>query len=342
MATIKDVAKKAGVSYTTVSHVINKTRFVSDDVVNRVNKAISELGYRPNQVARCLRKQESKTIGVISSINVNPYFSETLQGIEKAAYAQGYNIIVSYSECDLEKENENIEMILDKGIDGMIIHSLLDESKIPSLVSLDIPVLFLQHHIDNSRMDAICTDDELGGYLATKHLIDSGHRRIACVSAEGNDNFSFRRRIDGWKRALNEAGISIDADYHIETDFCTEDGYNALIKFSKLKLPPTAVFFYSDNLAIGGLRAAADMKIQVPEDISIMGFDDLFITRYTIPRLTSVYQPKSTLGSMAFERIYSRIKDKKIKPEKKLVQPELVVRESTRKITPKEQAEDRL
>lgn len=331
MATIKDVAKKAGVSYTTVSHVINETRFVSEDVVKRVNKAIKELKYRPNQVARCLRKQESKTIGVLSSINVNLYFSETLTGIEKAAYAEGYNIIVCYSECNLEKEKENIEMLLDKGVDAMIIHSLLDETKIPKLVGLDIPVLFLQHYIEDSGMDAICTDDFMGGYLAAKHFIELGHTKIACVSAEGNDNFSYRQRIKGWEKALNENAIELNNDYIIETDFHTHAGYDSFIKFAKMKVPPTAIFFYSDNLAIGGIRAAADINIAIPDQISVIGFDDLFMCQYTVPRLTTVYQPKFSLGEMAFARIFERIKDKELKPQKQLVEPKLVIRESTRK-----------
>ena len=331
MATIKDVAKRAGVSYTTVSHVINETRFVSEDVVKRVNKAIRELKYRPNQVARCLRKQESKTIGVLSSINVNPYFSETLTGIEKKAYLEGYNIIVCYSECNPEKEKENIEMLLDKGVDAVIIHSLLDETRIPKLVNLEIPVLFLQHYIENSGMDAICTDDFMGGYLAAKHFIELGHTKIACVSAEGNDNFSYRQRIKGWEKALNENDIELNQDYIIETDFHTHAGYDSFIKFAKMKVPPTAIFFYSDNLAIGGIRAAADINISVPDQISVIGFDDLFMCQYTVPRLTTVYQPKFSLGEMAFARIFERIKDKELKPKKQFVEPKLVIRESTRR-----------
>lgn len=331
MATIKDVAKRAGVSYTTVSHVINETRFVSEDVVKRVNKAIRELKYRPNQVARCLRKQESKTIGVLSSINVNPYFSETLTGIEKKAYVEGYNIIVCYSECNPEKEKENIEMLLDKGVDAVIIHSLLDEKRIPNLVNLEIPVLFLQHYIEDSGMDAICTDDFMGGYLAAKHFIELGHTKIACVSAEGNDNFSYRQRIKGWEKALNENGIELNKDYIIETDFHTHAGYESFIKFAKMEVPPTAIFFYSDNLAIGGIRAAADINVAVPDQISVIGFDDLFMCQYTVPRLTTIYQPKFSLGEKAFARIFERIKDKELKPQKQLVEPKLIVRESTRR-----------
>ena len=331
MATIKDVAKIAGVSYTTVSHVINKTRHVNPDTVEKVLRAIEETGYRPNQVARALRTQESRIIGVVSPENQDPYFASVLAGIEQASDAAEYNVIVTYSEHDIEKERKNISMLLDKGVDAIVIHCPVDDSRIATLVSLDVPVLFLQYAHDTIPTDSIRTDDILGGYIATKHLLDLGHTKIACVADGAVDiNYSYLEREKGWRKALTERGITVDERYLVKADMCPGGGYNAFVALMKMENPPTAVFFYNDYLAIGALRAAKDMSLRVPEDVSFVGFDDMYLARYIVPRLTTVSQPKEDLGKLVFARMLERIKDRSIRQGKKLLNPELVVRESTK------------
>jgi DNA-binding LacI/PurR family transcriptional regulator len=333
MPTIKDVARLAGISYTTVSHVINKTRHVNADTAKRVVQAIEKLGYRPNQVARSLRIQESLTIGVISPLNQDPYFSSILAGIEAASHSAGYNVIVCYSELDKDKELKNIAMLLDKGVDALVMHCPVDEAGINSVLRLSIPVLFLQYENPDSWTDSIRTNDELGGYIATKHLIDLGHTRIGCLAAAlVKIRHSYHDRENGWRRALTEHGIKVDERYIIRDEFRTIAGYKGLERMMKLDMPPSAIFCYNDYLAFGALRAAADLGIRVPEDLSLIGYDDLHLSKFTIPRLTTVSQLKEDLGVMVFKRLLERMQNKTVKPEKYVLRPELVIRESTRRV----------
>jgi LacI family transcriptional regulator len=266
----------------------------------------------------------------VSPHNEDPYFAAVLTGIESASDEAGYNVIVCYSDCDVEKERKNISMLLDKGVDAIVIYCPIDDTRIATLVSLDVPVLFLQYFHDTIPTDSIQTDDVLGGYIATKHLLDLGHTRIACL-AEGNPDIkhTYLARENGWRKALSEKGITVDERYLLKAKMCPSGGYDAFTSLMKIENPPTAVFCFNDYLAIGSIRAAADLSIRIPDDVSIVGFDDLHMANYMTPRLTTVAQPKEDLGKMVFSRLLERIKDRSIRQGKKLLNPELIIREST-------------
>lgn len=334
MVTIKDVAQRAGISYTTVSHVINKTRHVKPETIKRIELAIDELGYRPNQVARSLRTQKSLTIGVVAPLNNDPYFTSVLAGIESAAYASGYNVIVCYSDSNSEKEQKNIAMLYDKGVDAITMHCPVYTQGINDLLKLDIPVSFLQYEHKSKRVDSIRCDDKLGGYLATKHLLDYGHTRIACIAAlfNGEVRHSYYDREIGWRDALLEHGVNIDERYLIHDVFWINSTYTSLKKLMELSKPPTAIFCYNDILAYGVFRAAVDLGIKIPDDLSVVGFDDISFSQYTVPRLTTVAQRKEELGIKGFNRLLKRIQQKDAKPRKIVLPPKLIIRESTKRI----------
>ena len=330
MSTIKDVALKAGVSYTTVSHVINKTRPVSEEACKRVNEAIKELNYRPNMIARNLRKQNTLTIGVVNSINNDPYMAEVIDGLEKECYSEGYSVIVCHSELSVKKEKENIEMLLEKGVDGIIIHCLMaDEHGRELLENEQVPVIFLQYYIPDLPADMFCTDDFKGGYSAAHHLVDFGHRKIACIAGYSRKENSTYHRKEGWEAALQENGITPPPEYLIETGYTLDSGYTAMKRLLRLPDPPTAAICYCDMQAMGAIRAAEDLGLRIPEDFSVVGYDNLHISEFTRPRLTTINQPKKELGVTVFHRLKERIHDNSIKEEQHTLPVELIIREST-------------
>ncbi|HEY1405991.1 MAG TPA: substrate-binding domain-containing protein, partial [Spirochaetota bacterium] len=218
-------------------------------------------------------------------------------------------------------------------VDAIVMHCPIDDKRIATLVTLDVPVLFLQYSHDTIATDSIRTDDALGGYIATKHLVELGHTRIACIADNaGSMNYSYRERENGWRKALTEKGIPVDDRYLIHSNLCPRGGYASFTELMKLENPPTAVFCYNDYTAIGAMRAASDLSLRIPDDVSIVGFDDMDLSKYVVPRLTTVSQPKAELGVLVFSRVLERIKDRTIHQGKKLLNPELVVRESTRQI----------
>lgn len=351
MATIKDVAARAGVSFTTVSHVINSTRNVSSDVRERVELAITELGYRPNRVARSLRKQETLTVGVINSVNNDPYFAEVLSGIERACFAAGYNVILCHTEpgscyeiadpenpCHLEtslkKELDNMEMLLEKGVDGIITHSLMNEDKLLDFLGDDMPpIVFLHQYRDGLGMDAMCTDDYQGGMLAAEHLLGLGHTRIGLVSGYSGQTHTVRFREQGWRDALLKKGLIPEPAWVIETGYDPESGYRAAKRILGHPSRPTGLVCYCDTQAIGVIRAALDIGVVIPRDLSLISFDNLIISRYTVPRLTTVEHPKFSLGEAAVARLVARIADPSLSPEKRMMPVTLIEGESAVALT---------
>jgi LacI family transcriptional regulator len=329
MATIRDVAELAGVSTATVSHVLNKTRKVNPDTLARVEAAIEELNYRPNAQARSLKTGLSYQIGVINISSIDPFFSAVLHGLERAATAEGYGVLVGNSEFLLEQQESNIDLLIDKGIDGMIINSpIVTEEFYALLRELTIPCIMLQFYDESLPVDFIHPDDLTAAYNATSHLLDLNHTRVACIAGFAYRQHSAYQRGEGYRKALQDRGLPFREDYFVVTDYSIQQGYDTFTQLRALPDPPTAFIAYSDELAMGALRAAADLGLSVPGDVSIIGFDDLDLASYTIPRLTTVFQEKALLGQLAFERLRSRIDDPSLPPQRTILPTRLIVRES--------------
>lgn len=329
MATIRDVARLAEVSTATVSHVLNKTRNVNPDTQARVEAAIEELDYRPNAQARSLKTGLSYQIGAINISNVDPFFSAVLYGLERAANAEGYGVLLGNSEFNSERQEANIDLMIEKGIDGLIVTSpIVTDGFYDQLRKLTIPCLMLHFFDETLPVDFIHPDDLTAAYEVVSYLLDLNHRRIACIAGYAYPQHSAYQRRKGYRKALQERGLPLREDYFIVTDYSTQQGYEAFKKLRALPDPPTAFFTYSDQLAMGAARAAADLGLSVPGDVSITGFDDLELASYTIPRLTTIYQEKTSLGQLAFERILSRINHPSLPPERTILPTRLIVRES--------------
>lgn len=329
MATIKDVAALAGISYTTVSHVLNKTRPVSEQVRIKVEAAIAELDYVPSAVARSLKARSTATIGLLVPNSVNPYFAELARGIEDGCERKGYCVILCNSDDDPQKQRSYLRVLLEKRIDGLIVASVGEDADLQgSLASVRTPMVIVDRALEGVEADLVRIDHELGAYLATQHLLQLGHQAIAYIGGPASTSVAQLREA-GYRRALGEAGVPVAREWIVNSDFTSLGGYAAAAQLLEGKRP-TAIFAGNDMIGIGVLRAAAERNICVPSELSVIGFDDIQLSRYVFPALTTVGQSIRELGESAAALLLSRIAQPlQGAPEQRIVAPKIVLREST-------------
>ncbi|EGR2272405.1 LacI family DNA-binding transcriptional regulator [Vibrio parahaemolyticus] len=332
MATMKDIAKLAGVSTSTVSHVINKTRFVSEEISKRVNNAAKELNYyAPSALARSLKVNRTKTIGMLVTTSTNPFFGEVVKGVERSCYHKGYSLILCNTEGDNERMRQSINTLLQKRVDGLILMcSSLEGERIDVFERYpDIPVVVMDWGPMLFTSDKIQDNSLRGGYLAAKYLIDCGHTEIGCITGPLIKHQA-QMRYEGYKRAMNEAGLDFNANWIIESDFECEGGYQAFKKMAERGKLPSSIFVSNDMMAMGVINAANELDIKVPDDLSIIGYDDIHIAKFMSPSLTTIHQPKYRLGQAAVETLVRRLDDKSNEAQVVQLEPTLVVRNSVK------------
>ncbi|MDD1015752.1 LacI family DNA-binding transcriptional regulator [Pseudomonas rubra] len=329
MATIKDVAALAGISYTTVSHVLNKTRPVSEPVRLKVEAAIAELDYVPSAVARSLKARSTATIGLLVPNSVNPYFAELARGIEDGCERNGYCVILCNSDDNPQKQRSYLRVLLEKRIDGLIVASVGEDHDLQgSLANVRTPMVIVDRALEGVEADLVSIDHEQGAYLATRHLLELGHRDIACIGGPAHTSVA-QLRLAGFHRALAEAGVTARDAWLLHSDFTSLGGYAAAALLLEGERP-TAIFAGNDMIGIGVLRAAAERNICVPSELSVIGFDDIQISQYVFPALTTVGQSIRELGESAAELLLRRIAEPlRGAPEQRIVAPSIVLREST-------------
>ncbi len=332
--TIHDVARLAGVSTTTVSHIINGTRYVSDELKERVDKAIADLGYRPNSLARGLRRGESKTIGLIVPDNSNPFFAEILRSIESIGYSNGYAVILCNSDGDIEKEVAYTDLLVAKQVDGIVFITTNNSYEhLQQITAAGIPIIVIDRDIPLKGTDVLLVDNFQGGYDATRYLISLGHRRIACITGPSRLTPS-ADRVNGYKKALNEVAIAEIPGYIVAGDFQFQGGENGVEQLLSLDPRPTAIFACNDMMALGAMRGLRKANLAIPRDISVIGFDDIALTSVVSPALSSVAQPIQRISELAFDLLIHRIQKKDTEFEdKRIVLPtQLVIRDSCKNI----------
>jgi LacI family transcriptional regulator len=334
MATIKDVAAVAGVSFTTVSHVVNNSRPVSADVRAKVEHAIRQLHYVPSAVARSLKARSTATIGLVVPNSTNPYFAELARGIEDGCARNGYCVFFCNSDDDPAKQRNYLRVLQEKRIDGLIVASAGDDAVLAqTLADSHEPLVVVDRNIEGINADLVQIDHEKGAYLATRHLLELGHVRIGCITGPVQTAVS-AMRVHGFIRAMAERGIEIAADAIVESDFSGTGGHRAAAQlFDTIR--PSAIFACNDMMGIGALRAAAERNISVPRDCSIIGFDDIELGRFTFPSLSTVGQSVRALGDTAAQTLIDRIAEAsgnntaRAPGRRWVVSPRLIVREST-------------
>jgi LacI family transcriptional regulator len=326
---MRDVAERAGVSVTTVSHVINETRPVSDELRQRVLAAMQELGYQPNLLARGLRRGETHTIGMIVPDSANPFFAELARGIEDTVFEQGYNVILCSSDGDLDKELLYATVLAEKRVDGILfVAAGVSTEHIQTLQEQRMPVVVVDREVPDAAVDSVLTDNARGGWLATRHLLDLGHRRIGCIAGP-SDVTPSAERITGYRQALDESGIPVDEALIVKGDFQYEGGYQAARQLLVIDDPPTAIFACNDLMAVGAISAAAEMGRRVPAELSVVGFDDVSLASFANPPLTTILQPKHEMGVIAATMLLERMHEPEMPPRRRMLDTSLLVRRST-------------
>lgn len=305
--TIKDIAKQAGVSVATVSYVINKSRFVSPELTGRVLEAIQTLGYSPNAVARSLRQKSTKMIGLIVPDSSNPFFAEIAKGVEDAGYDRGYSVILCNSNASVERELVYLDLLRSKRVEGIIfIATSTHVEQIRPFVRAGIPVVIFYRDIAGVDVDTFRIDNLQAGYLATEYLIRLGHRQIACIQPASAVTPS-GQRVDGYKQAMNEAGLAWHEALMPRGDNRVSGGKEAAEALAKSGESFSAIFSTNDAMAVGAMRALRELGYQIPHEVSIVGVDDIILASYTEPPLTTVAQPKYQAGCQAVDFLIQRI-----------------------------------
>lgn len=331
-ATIKDVARKAGVGVGTVSRVLNEHPSVSDDIREKVLKVIEELDYKPNAIARSLKIKSTQTVGVIIPDISSVFYPEIVRGIEDVAKEYKYNIILLNTDLSRIKEKEALNILKEKKADGILfISNTVNEKLKKEFKKTDIPIVLVSTEDDEGEYYSITIDNEKAAYDATNYLIKLGHKRIAMLAGEKDDPNAGIPRINGYKRALNENNIEIKEDYIFYGDYKFKSGFENMKKLLKLKDMPTAIFAACDAMAVGAVSYAMQQGFNVPNDFSIIGFDGLEIAEYFYPPITTVKQPRYEMGANGMEMLVKLINREKV-DKKVILDYEIIERKSCKKI----------
>ncbi|WP_081741473.1 substrate-binding domain-containing protein [Tolumonas lignilytica] len=333
MATMKDVARLAGVSTSTVSHVVNNTRFVSDEIRERILKAVADLNYSPSALARSLKLNQTRTLGMMVTTSNNPFFAEVVAGVERICYQRGYTLVLCNTEGDPERLSHNLEVLLQKRIDGLLLMCTEARSASAEVFGRHpaVPIVVMDWGPLNTIADRIQDNSALGGYLATRHLIEQGHSRIGLITGP-LDKLPAQSRQQGYRQALEEADIPFRAEYVVEGDFEFTGGISGMHQLLALAEPPSAVFAGNDVSAVGVYQALYRAGLRVPQDISVVGYDDIELSRYLTPPLTTIHQPQAELCRQAVDTLLDRIQGADDAPRLITLEPKLIARESVRSL----------
>lgn len=308
--TIKEVAKRANVSTATVSRVLNNNYPVSDEARNEVLKAASELNYKPNGVARSLKKNKTNLIGIIVADISNPFFMNVSKGIESVVSKEKYNLILSSSDESQDKEITLLNMMLEKKVDGIIMApSNIDSLEIKSIISSGIKLVLVDRKVEGITVDYIANDNLNGAFSLTEDLIRKGHRDIAIVNGCLNVTTAIER-FDGYKAAMNKYGIKIDEDFILPGEYSTSMAFVETINLIKKGKFPTAIVSSNNSMTEGVMKALKSENLRIPEDISLVSFGEIANQEFIEPKIKSIRQNPFLMGQKAGEVILDKINGK--------------------------------
>jgi LacI family transcriptional regulator len=329
--TMSDVADKAGVSLMTVSRVINNKGDVSSETRQRILEIISKLGYRPSGIARSLATRETATIGLVIPDVSNAYFAEITQGVEHLAYSRGYHVFLCNTQEDPQREVALIQSLEEKRVDGLILCSprLEDEKLVSAIANLPAVVLINRRlrQSPQDMFDSVNLDDERCGQIAAQHLIQSGHTCIGFLAGPPA-SYSGAGRRKGFLTALHGAGIHLEEGWVLPCHPSVEGGHEAACSLLSAHPELTALFCFNDLIAVGVLQACNELKRRVPQDLVIVGHDDIPVAALVSPALTTCRVPRYELGVKAVNALLERLRDCPDDCSQIVLQPELVIRES--------------
>lgn len=325
--TIKQVAEKSGVSIATVSRVFNGSELVEEETKKKVLLVMEELRYSPNQIARSLSQNRTDAIGLLLPDLHGEFFSEVIRGVDNVVQQIDHHLLVSSSHNKKEEIRAALRMMSGR-VDGLIIMSPnIDAETLHLNIPRNLPVVLLNCFINDRSFDSINIDNYTGAFMIVKHLIQHGHSKIAIIKGNEN-NFDARQRIDGYRAALKEAGL-LDFALEVVGDFTQSSGYDAVKIILEAKEKPTAIFAMNDSMAIGAMSALKERGIEIPDEIAIVGFDDIPVAQYLQPRLTTVRIGVAEYGAQAMKRLHTFIQERNDHiRQHTVISPQLSIRDS--------------
>lgn len=339
-ATLSDVAATIGVAPMTVSRVINGNGYVSEETREKVLEAVKKMNYRRNGLARNLKRQRTDTVGLVIGDISNPFSTELANAVRESLSVRGYNLFLCISEHSAKEDISAFESFVDHNIDGIIVATRSNEEgneRLTEIADSGVPVVVVGRDFQHEVVDSISADNFNGGFEATQHLIDLGHKRIGFIGA-GFENRSRLKRLQGYLSALAKHKIQVDerlitgrrGSSSDTPGYSTEAiGYEGMKRLLSLPNRPTAVFARNDFTALGAISAVKEAGLSIPQDIAIVGFDDTPLARHTTPSLTTVRQPMKLQGQIAAEMLLRRISGDASTTEQRTLDCELIIREST-------------
>ena len=328
MATIYQVSELAGVSLATVSRVMNNNARVSEATRNKVLDAMAQLGYRPNSIAQSLASNRSNSVGILVSELHGPFYGEMLSGIENECRAAGKHVIIAAGHSEAESEKDGIEFLISRNCDALILHvEAVSDDYLIKLAGGKLPIVLINRYIAKLADNCISLDNELGGYLATQQLLQQGHTQLAYIAGPMWKSDA-KDRYAGHLRAMAEHGLTFNPALLAEGDFRDSGGSACMQQLLATKLPFTALVCANDEMAAGAMEVAREQGLQVPQDLSIVGFDNLILARYIYPKLTTIDYPIGEMGRMAARWVLKNIYQQQALQLKNVFEPALVCRDS--------------
>lgn len=328
MPTIREVAREAGVSIASVSRVLNNPEVVSPETRARVEKAINKLDYRPNLLGRNLRRSETRMILIILPTISNSFYTEIIKGIEDRMHFDDYYVMVTNTDGEMEREKIYFDLLKNRLVDGVVVFGPVLSSQELTEIARQFPVVQCCEYIEKATVSRVSIDNIKAASTATNHLINCGYRRIAMISGHP-DLFSSIHREQGYKKALEEAGLQFSPELIKYGSYGYKGGLRAASEFLIMDEKPDAIFAISDMMAIGAIRAIKESGLKVPDDIGVMGFDNIEISAIFEPRLTTISQPRYDLGKITADLILQMIETKENIVKEIYLEHELLIREST-------------
>lgn len=340
-ATLYDIAATTGVTAMTVSRVINRSGYVSEETRTKVLRAIKDLNYRQNGLARNLKRQRTETIGLVLGDISNPYATELARAVRQFAAAHGYNLFICISEHSADEDIAAFNALTSHSVDGLIVATRSNargDEHLRGIADASVPVVVIGRDFQHESVDFIAADNLHGGFEATQHLIDLGHERIGFIGAALTAKTKLKR-LQGYLNALEQHNLEVDerlitgrgaAEADIPGYSTEEMGYEGMKRLLSLKNRPTAVFARNDFTAIGAMTAVQEAALKIPDDVAIVGFDDIPLAVHTTPPLTTIRQPMRLQGQLAAELLLKRIEsDEPPERSERILNCDLIVRQST-------------
>ena len=332
MATsIKDVAKEAGVSIATVSRVLNDIDVVNEDTKKKVLDAIKKLGYRPNIVARSLKTQKTSTIGILIPDIASQFYPDIVRGAEDVTNIYDYNIILCNSDFDVEKEKEYLRVLKEKMVDGVIyISSSLNEEILDLINELDLKTVLVETKDKDGRLPSVTIDNISASYEGTKYLIDLGLKNLAFIGVNGENMNAWGERYIGFVNALKDSGLELDEELCYFKNLTVKTGYQAIQRFTENNKKFDGIVCASDEIAMGVINALREKGIKVPEDVSVIGFNNNILGEIFYPKLTTISQPSYDMGSVAVRMLIKILNKRELDNPNYVLNYEIIKRESTK------------